>query len=270
MSVQWSLVLFTAIAGTGAWMFACTGIAELKGLGKKTAVPATIVALILAIAGGFASLSHLSHPERVFGALGHPTSGIFMEAVLLGLIVLCAIIYLILVKRDAAKSARKLFGVLGIILAVVFTFACGMSYEMSSRAVWNTFTLPFAYLGTAMVSGCAGYLLMTGICKDDIASIETAGNETLLGGIASVLTAFIYGCVSGAAGGSVAALFWIVVIGCGGIAPIVFGKIAGNNTAKATAYGVIALAGALVGAIAFRAIMWMIGTTVINVFGTVL
>ena len=34
MEIQWSLVLFTALSGAGAWLVACAGFDTFKGLAK--------------------------------------------------------------------------------------------------------------------------------------------------------------------------------------------------------------------------------------------
>lgn len=269
MAIQWSLVLFTAIAGAGAWLFACVGVSEFKAFGAKVAWPASIVALVLLVFGGFASLSHLSHPERVFGALGHPTSGIFTEALLVGLTALCVIVYMVLLKRKTDEKARKVLAVAGIVLAVVFTFACGSSYMMASRATWNNVALPLGYLGAAAASGCSLYLLMCAIVKDDDA-IGFAGLAAAGAGAAATVLSLVYGCVSNAAFGSDAPVFWVAVVVCGGLVPAVCGWLARKGGDKTLAYAAIACAGGLAGSIAFRAVMWMVGTAVMNCFGITL
>lgn len=267
MTIQWSLVLFTAVAGAGAWLFACIGISEFKGMGKSTAWVGSLVALILVIIGGFASLSHLSHPERVFGALGHPTSGIFTEALLLGLVAVCVIVYMILLKREVSQSVRKAVAVIGIVLAVVFTFACGSSYMMASRGTWNSIALPLGYLGTAAASGCALYLLLCAIKKEDGETVKLAACETMVGGAAALVLALVFGFVSGAAMGSAAAVFWVAVVVCGGAAPVLSGWLVRSKSDAALTYAVIACASGIIGSVAFRAIMWMVGTAVMNCFG---
>ena len=58
-------------------------------------------------------------------------------------------------EREASSGARKALAATGIVLAVAFAFACGVSYMMTSRPVWNTVALPLAYLGTALATGAA-------------------------------------------------------------------------------------------------------------------
>ena len=86
MDIQWSLVLFTALTGMGGWLFffICLNVFVRKT--DKGAFAGTATALALTVVGGLASVTHLSHPDRMLGALQHPTSGIFTEALLVGLL----------------------------------------------------------------------------------------------------------------------------------------------------------------------------------------
>ena len=69
MEIQWSLVLFTALSGAGAWLVACAGLDAFKGLAKKTVVPAVVTGIVLIIVGGIASATHLSHVDRIMAVL---------------------------------------------------------------------------------------------------------------------------------------------------------------------------------------------------------
>ena len=93
MDIQWSLVLFTAIASCGAWVSVGVAVDEMVGLSKSTNGLASIVAVALAVVGGLASVTHLSHPDRIMAVLGHPTPGIFLEALLIGLFIACVVIW---------------------------------------------------------------------------------------------------------------------------------------------------------------------------------
>lgn len=268
MTIQWSLVLFTVLSGCGAWLFACTALDEFRGsAAARVRVPACIIAVVLLVVGGIASATHLSHVDRIMAVLAHPTVGIFLEALLLGLLAVCIVAYAVLVKREAPASARKVLAVVGIVLAVAFAFACGVSYMMSSRPVWNTVTLPLAYLGTAMASGTALYLTLCAAFKADDGEVRNAAAYTLVGGAAALVLALAYGVASGVAFGEQAALFWAAVVLCGSVAPAVCGFLAMRKPGGALALGVVALTGALVGSIALRAVMWLVGTAVANYFG---
>ena len=153
MDIQWSLVLFTAIASCGTWVSVGVAVDELRGLTQRTNLVASVLALVLAVVGGIASVTHLSHPDRIMAVLSHPTPGIFLEALLIGLFIAAVAVYVILLKRDASAGARKAVAVLAAVIGIVFSFASGYSYMMEARTTWNTITLPLGYLGFGAASG---------------------------------------------------------------------------------------------------------------------
>lgn len=268
MTIQWSLVLFTVLSGCGAWLFACTAADEFRGgAAKRVRIPACIGAIALLVVGGIASATHLSHVDRMMAVLAHPTAGIFLEALLLGLLAVCIAAYALLVKREASPTARKALAATGIVLAAAFSFACGVSYMMSSRPVWNTVALPLAYLGTAMASGTALYLVLCAAFKVDDGDVRGAARYAAVGGAVALVLGLAYGVASGIAFGEQAALFWAAVVLCGSAAPTACGVLAARKPGSALALGAVGLAGALVGSIALRAAMWLVGVAVANYFG---
>ncbi|EHL07387.1 hypothetical protein HMPREF0322_01947 [Desulfitobacterium hafniense DP7] len=155
MSIEWALVFFTVFVGLGCGIFVSSVILT-EWVGKATQVRriSSLTALAALAAGGFASVLHLGHPERIFGALGHPTSGIFMESTMLGLVGLDIIIYLLAIRRGASKRTLRVVSIFGLIPAVVLAFAVGYTYVLPSRPAWNTLVLPFIYLTSAGIMGC--------------------------------------------------------------------------------------------------------------------
>ncbi len=137
---------------------------------------------------------------------------------LLGLLAVCIAVYALLVKREASSGARKALAATGIVLAVAFAFACGVSYMMTSRPVWNTVALPLAYLGTALATGAALYLVMCAALKVDEGDVKKAGVYAAAGGALSLVLTVAFGLVSGTAFGDQAALFWVAVVLCGSAA----------------------------------------------------
>lgn len=263
MAIQWSLVLFTVIAGAGMWLFASVGLAEFKVVNKKTAFTCAVVAVVLMGIGGICSVTHLSHPERVLGALGHPAPGIFLEALLLMGTALVAIIYAVLVRREAGEGARKALGVIGFVLAVVFSFACGMSYMMPSHPAWDTITLPLAYLGTAAVSGTALYLMICAAKHESEEVVGFAAKLTLAASVVAMVVLIAYAVASG-----YQSMFaWVAIVAVGGIAPLVCAVVAMKKPANALTLSVVAFVGAVVGSLALRAVMWLAGEALMSIFG---
>ncbi len=155
MDIQWPLVFFTLFVGLGCGTFVgSVALTEWCGKAKQIRTASSIIALAAFAVGGLSSTMHLGHPERMFGALGHPTSGIFLESTMIGLVGFDIIIYLLALRRNAADQVLKAIGTVGALLAVVLAFANGDAYVMAARPAWNTLILPILYVASAGVMGC--------------------------------------------------------------------------------------------------------------------
>ena len=268
MEAQWSLVLFTVISGAGAWLFATS---MMGALAKKSPLPTkveTIAAIVLLAVGGVASVTHLKHIDRIFEALNHPTSGIFVEAALIGVLIVLALIYLVMLVRKSGESGTKIVGVVTMIIAVIFPFMCGYSYMMEARQAWMTIALPLSYWATAAVAGAGLNLLLKAIAQDEAASVGFAGILTVICSAAAAVCSiafFVYAGVwlGNAKSGCVAwivATFACIVIAFGA------GALAVKKAESATAAGVAATAAGAVCAIALRVAMWLVGTPLLDFF----
>ena len=103
MEIQWPLVFFTLFVGLGCGIFAGSAIlTEWYGKVRQIRTHSSIIAIVALAIGGLSSTLHLGHPERIFGALAHPTSGIFMESALIFLLGLTILVYLLALRRNAA------------------------------------------------------------------------------------------------------------------------------------------------------------------------
>lgn len=267
MDIQWSLVLFTTLAGGGAWLSVCLGFNEVvpKAKDASTKMVAAVVALVLIVAGGLASVTHLSHPDRIMAALGHPTSGIFMEALFVGLVSLALIILIVMLKRGASLKA---IGVVVGVLGLVMTFVLGYSYMMEARAAWNTVLMPLGYMFTAAPLGIGLWAALCAAKKEEASAVSFAGTLTAVAGIIAAVVVVAYGFVSGAAVGEQAALLWAAAL-AGGILPAICGFMMMKKPAQGVALGSAAAVLAVVGCLGFRCLMWLVGTGVDNFFGLI-
>ena len=262
MEIQWSLVLFTALTGMGGCMFACVAADEFLGRAKAAAFPAAVAALAIAIVGGLASVTHLSHPDRIMGALSHPTSGIFTEALLVGCLCVCVVVYLVLVKREAAAGARKAVAVIGAVFGVLLSFMAGESYLMEARPNWCSQLL------TAVSEGIAAYLVVVA-AKAKGADVAPYGRALLVGGVLAAVGAAAYVLWAGPADGVQWALLVVAVLGAGAV-PAACGALLGKKPESLMAMAAGSLACAFVGAVSYRCIMWLITVPIANLFLNVL
>ena len=264
MEIQWSLVLFTVLTGAGGWMLACVAVDEFAGKTRNTNKIAVVAAAVVACLGGIASVTHLSYPEHIMCALSHPMSGIFVEVALTGLMAVCAIVYFALLVRGASDAGRKAFAVLGAAFGVLLSFMAGESYMMTSQLAWNTPLLPLGYAGTAMPLGVALYLALAAWRKES--DLGLYAKLLLVGGVVAALTAALYGAVSGA-GADQALLVWGLAVCVGGAAPAALGLLASKKPEQALMCALAAAACCLIGATAYRCVMWLASEVVNNFFG---
>lgn len=260
MSIQFSLVLFTALTGIGGWLFACVAVNEFTGKVKGVDFIASAIAFALMAIGGICSVTHLSHPDRMLAAFSHPTSGIFVEAVLVFLAAACIAIYMILLKREI--SARKALAALGAVVGVALSFMAGFSYIMPAIPAWDTVLLPVAYMATAIPAGAALYALLAVIKKEE--DVALFGTVILAGGVLAAISAagFLIGANANPLIG------WGASVLVGGAVPAVCGWfVMKKKQTQAAIYA--ALACATIGCIAFRCAMWMSGVSLYNLFGVV-
>lgn len=271
METQWSLVIFTTLAGAGAWMFFSFCVSALKGdvENDRTKLISCVVTLALLIVGGLASVTHLSHPDRIMAVLAHPTMGIFAEALFVGLVCLTVAAYLFAWKREASAAVQKGILVCGAVLSVLLALMLGYSYMMPARPMWDTILLPLAYMLTSASSGCAAYVVVAAIGKESSGALSF-GSKLLVGaGALAAVSALAYGGVAGALDASTAA-FWLTIVLCAAALPAVVGFIVARKPSQALGLGVAALMFGLVGCAAFRCLMWTVGEGVRNYFGLII
>ena len=252
MAIQWSLVIFTFLTGAAGWMFTCITFDALAGKNESKALPSTLVALILMIAGGIAAVFHLAHPENILAALNHPGSSIFTEAVLVGLAAICMAIFAIL-SKGTNESALHVFGIIGSLLGIILSFSAGNSYVIGAIAPWNNGWLPLGYLFTVMPVGAALYILLLG--KDESGYAYTTPSFIIvLGGILGAIVTVFYGLTAGA---FESAGLPLIVSLVGSVAAAACGIMMRKKPENTLGLAAAALLCACVGAIGFRAAMWV-------------
>lgn len=268
MEIQWSLVLFTLISGAGAWLFAASTVQALAKKGELPGKLESIACAVLLAVGGLASVTHLKHVDRIFEALNHPTSGIFVEAAMIGALIVLIVVYLVLMQREASVGARKVLAVVAAVVGVVFTFACGSSYMMEARTPWMTYALPLAYCLTAGAAGAGCNLVLKLQAKAQPEGVSFAGLfQAVLALLAIVATAAFAihaaGSFDQAATGAVA---WLVVAFVSLAAACGCGAYAWKKPEGARALAYVGLAAALLGALAMRVAMWLVGSPLMDFF----
>lgn len=156
LSIQWPLVLFTLISGTGGgiYLFSVLPIA-LGGSAPQALFVTSIIAMILIVIGGICSVFHLKQIGNSFNVVKHlfSFSGISIEIIMLGItfVLVAASMYMGLTGFN--PLAQRVVAVVGIVFALLMGYFCGHGYVMPGRPEWQTNFLPLAYCGTVMAAG---------------------------------------------------------------------------------------------------------------------
>lgn len=155
------LAIFTTLAPMSAGAFIVIALAvnfvsfsdeQLKKLDKFTLVP-----LILAIVGIFASVLHLTQPLNAIWLVG----GIFRspltnEIAIAGIFAVLAVVYcgLALLGKLSLKL-RKILSIIVAIMAVVFAAFVGLAYIMNTIQSWNSPYTILQPIGFCLLGGAA-------------------------------------------------------------------------------------------------------------------
>ena len=275
MIIEWSLVFFTLFAGLAVGTFACVALTEWTGKAAEVRMTGAVAVLVTLAASGLSSVLHLGHPERIFGAFGHPTSGIFLEALAIGLFGLGVFFYILALRRNASAQSRRLVATISMIPALALAFAVGDSYVMASRPAWNTLLLPLLYVASAAVMGCFATAVL--FARFNLAPPEKLKPATVCALIvqAVLIIAFLihmaaapYWEISRSASrvlyGDLAPLFWVGLVLVGLLIPAFLLQRARKDAPPR--FASFGLACVLMAGVAFRAIMFLVGSGVRHFF----
>jgi anaerobic dimethyl sulfoxide reductase subunit C (anchor subunit) len=264
MSIQWPLVIFSLLAGSGAATLAFAGISEFLGSTNKVRFNSGIIAIALMIIGGIASVFHLGQPLNFMAAIANlgSLSGVSLELIFLGLAIIVGIIYVLLVRAENAAS--KFVGIIGLVLALIFAFITGHSYQIESQISWNTYALSIVYLTSAFALGGFVYLAAATVYKEDKDQIKKLGTVILVVVVLQLISFVVYGITVGL-DKTDALTFWVLSVALGSIVPLIIAALLAFKEGSGTRV-YVGLLGALLGGIGIRAFMWIAGTGWINAF----
>lgn len=252
MGIQWPLVLFTALTGMGGMVAFAAGADVLARKRVDNLGKSCILSLVLLVVGGICSALHLAHPLRAVGVLTHPGAGIFLEAVLLGLLAVFLVVALMLGKNGEVGPRVKAVAAIAMALGVCLAFFSGASYVMAAHPAWNTLLLPASYLAASAVAGWMAYLVICVAGKDG-ESCGKFGWAGLAIAICAIIVLAAYGIVSGAFEANAAVGITVMLLS--GVVPAVcFVLLAKRASMGAAAVGT---ACAVAGSVLLRVLMWM-------------
>lgn len=289
METQWQLVIFTLLICLGSGTFGVAGLLAALGKGDEVRLPALIVSFIALVVGGIASLFHVQHWERMFNSFGHLQSGITQEIICLALIVVAIIVYFVVSRKG---KTPKWAGWMAIILSLLMIVAMSHSYIMPSRPMWNNVLLYLYYLANYLLFGGLTIAALYGFkgqsspfaCKVTYVAgalqlVATIGYAVLIPSLSEKFTRVGYyfdpanpmkditsdpsALFSGYLTGEGALLFWGGALVLGIIIPLVLAFFASKKSGTTlTGLAGIGVVSALVGGVAFRVVLYVLGLSV--------
>ena len=284
MSIQWTLVFFLLLVGWGCGIYAASIFTvDWKGRAKEIRTKSMILSLVILVIGGLVSVLHLSHPSRIYMALTKPSSGIFMEALLIGLLGLTILIYIIAAKRNASDQTLRIIGTIGLIPAVILAFSIGNTYTLPGRPAWDTILLPLNYFVSAGVMGSATVSILAARTekpdKEAVSGLNLATFYSLILQAILVIAYLIYlamapfphesRSVGRVLAGDLAPLFWVGIVVLGLIIPFVLIVQLKRKESEIRSLLMkiqVSLLGILLGGVAFRVMMFALGSGVHDYF----
>lgn len=275
LDIQWPLVIFSLLAGSGGSLCAMAGVSELSGRARAARFTAAACALVLIVAGGLASMAHLASPQNAMAAAAHigSLSGISVELIMLGATFVVAAAYAVCIKREAGDGACKALGVVAGVCGLVLAFVCGHGYVIEARALWDTNLLPLAYLGSVLPVGAFGYLLAGVAAKVDEGELLGLRGVVAGSGAISIVAMIAYVAFVGldVAGRAPVALYGGIAA-CGVVAVAICCALLMRGSdalhGKLAAIAACGCVAAIAGALSLRVIMWVASDPFANLFAT--
>lgn len=285
MEIQWQLVIFTLMICLGSGTFGVTGLLAAFGKADEIRLPALVVSLASIGIGGFASLFHVQHWERLFNGFGQLTSGITQELIAMVIVVLVMGVYFVVSRKG---HTPKWAGWLALAASLLMVFAMSHSYLMPARPLWDSWMLYLYYYANFFLFGGLMVAVLFGL-RD--ASAGIACKIAMAGGVMQLLSAVVYAIAipkvaakfsivehyfdpnnptkeimdpnaifASYLGGEGALLFWGGTLVLGAIIPLVIALLANKKSGKTLAtVAIIGVVCALLGGLAFRVVLYNLG-----------
>lgn len=291
MAIEWFLVFFTLFVCLAAGTFAGTALAAWFGKGEKIQMPGLVTAFVALVAGGITSFLHLKTPARFFGQFGNVESPINHE--LIAVIVMGIVMAVYFFQLRNKKMPSKIVSAISAIVSLLVVIVVSISYLLAARPAWDTFLLPVYYIVNAALLGAfVLFIIAKATGEDELLSGAYAKSALVSLGVSVLVLAGYMAHITSTAGtvysqvyhsdlmrvppispdimatrllsGDLAAIFWglVVVIGIAIPAAVLFLRrnAKTQNTAIVLAGG--ALVALVVGGVAFRALLYIIGSAV--------
>lgn len=274
--IQWPLVLFSLFAGVGGCAFAFAGVANALGEMSGVTNAVTVVAFVLVCVGGFCSVVHLATPKNAWAVVTHilSFSGISVELIMLGITCVFMVAFVLCDFVAFPSIVKTACGLIGALSGVYLAFATGHGYLISSKPTWNTTKLPIAYTSTSLIGGALFYLSVSSMLGASASVTSLLVVVALLCAFFNVVALMAY---MGHLGPEIARtnkkLYGYGIVFCGIMmnlittaALYVLTLCSPELGVLFTAVSFVGLAFSLIGGLALRMLMWIVGAGFLSLF----
>ena len=303
MELQWPLILFTFFLCVCGGTMAVQGLLTLLGKGAKMQSISLIVSAASLVVGGIAVFMHLQHWERIFNAFGAlltgngtAVSGITLELWGCVIFAIMLLLYFLFMRRAEDGVAPKWCAVLAIVVGLALPSVTGDSYLMAAIPAWDTVLLVVYYLCNAVLLGGLVCMVIASVTKDAEA-YGVCSKVALAGGVVSLVVVVAYAAVVNSFGkfgdivyyfdpvhpdtpmvdtlavnssiiaGSLAGAFWGLAVVVGLVLPAILAFVSQKGEgAKTLLFASGALACSIAGAIAWRAILYVVAISIFALY----
>jgi DMSO reductase anchor subunit len=279
MESSWTLISFTLLIGLGMGVFFLVALSEWLGKYERFRLPGTVIALVAMVAGGSTSFFHVGHPERIANVLANFDSRITQELILIVITgVLVALYGLSLITGFLPELGRKILTGIALVFAVILASWGGYIYVLPARPAWNTILWPLLFIASASILGLFTAYTWAALTRQDGAYIETTNKAAVILLAAQAVLVIIYLIFLATSefphetrhplrllAGDLALIFWAGVVLLGLAIPMALTLYRWISRQKGLApmgIALMGLASTLVGAVAIRHLMYMLGTSI--------
>jgi DMSO reductase anchor subunit len=203
MRPQWSIMLFTTLAGVAQGFFIVLFGVERLTVARWSAMSLAAAAwsvLALLTAGLLASVFHLGRPERAWRAVAQwRSSWLSREVIVLPPLMVAVTVHALALQYGGADDALAIAsGMAGTVLALALWYCTGMIYAcLKMLQEWATPLTPlsFASLGAASGAGLAvaWFACITPLANDGGAASATVGALASVAVLLNLVSAIVKG-----------------------------------------------------------------------------
>jgi DMSO reductase anchor subunit len=279
MEASWALISFTLLTGLGMGTFAFVVVTEWLDKAEHIRLPGVIISLAALAAGGAVSFFHIGHPERVANVLSNLQSRISQELILGVLAALLIALYgLSLLTGFLPAIGRKILATVGLIVAIMLAAWGGWMYFLPSRPAWHTILWPLMYILSAAVMGIFAMYIWSLVSREDsetVSAINQAAAIALAIQVVLIVAYVIFLALNRfqhtsrsplrLLAGDLVITFWIGIILVGMLIPLLlttWHQLRKQPFKPSLGPAVLGFVCVVIGAVAMRSIMYMLGTSI--------